>query len=318
VSEAVSLPVPVRAPGRTGRGRVGGRQRAGYAFVAVYLVLLLLFGVLPTVYAVYLAFTKAAGKRVSLGPVTVAQWAGLSNFFATGRDFRFLPAFEHVGLYLVIWLVVLVLLVLAMALLLHGGVRRVVPFFRFLFYLPGALAGSASVLVWAFMLDPDISPWHFALSLFQFSSMPQTLAPGHLPAIFAVIAFWTGAGGWIVVMNGALNNISDEVIDSAKIDGANSWQLAIRIKLPLIKRWVVFMLILAFAAGTQLFVEPQLLGAASLGMVSPTWSPNQLAYYFATQNGNFNYAASISVDLLIVGLMAATLLVFRSKLFQID
>jgi multiple sugar transport system permease protein len=168
------------------------------------------------------------------------------------------------------------------------------------------------------MLDPDISPWHFALSLLHYSSMPQTLAPGHLPVVFAVIAFWTGAGGWIVVMNGALNNISDEVIDSAKIDGAGAWQLAVRIKLPLIKRWVVFMLILAFAAGTQLFVEPQLLGAASLGMVSPSWSPNQLAYYLATQNGNFNYAAAISVDLLIVGLMAATLLVFRSKMFQID
>ncbi len=318
MSEIINLPVPERAQARAGRGRVGGRQRAGYAFVAVYLVLLLLFGVLPTAYAVYLAFTKAVGRRVSVGPVSFAQWAGLSNFFATGRDFRFLPAFEHIGLYLVIWLVVLVVLVLALALLLHGGVRRTVPFFRFLFYLPGALAGSASVLVWAFMLDPDISPWHFALSWLHFSSMPQTIAPGHLPAIFAVIAFWTGAGGWIVVMNGALNNISDEVIDSAKIDGANAWQLAIWIKLPLIKRWVVFMLILAFATGTQLFVEPQLLGAASLGAVSPTWSPNQLAYYLATQNGNFNYAAAISTDLLIVGLMAATLLVFRSKLFQID
>jgi multiple sugar transport system permease protein len=318
VSDTTFLPVPERAQARAGRGRAGGRRRAGYAFVAVYLALLLLFGVLPTAYAVYLAFTKAAGRRVSVGPVSFAQWAGLSNFFATGRDFRFLPAFEHIGLYLVIWLVVLVVLVLGLALLLHGGVRRTVPFFRFLFYLPGALAGSASVLVWAFMLDPDISPWHFVLSWLHDSSMPQTIAPGHLPVVFAVIAFWTGAGGWIVVMNGALNNISDEVVASAKIDGANAWQLAIRIKLPLIRRWVVFMLILAFAAGTQLFVEPQLLGAASLGMVSPTWSPNQLAYYFATQNGNFNYAASISVDLLIVGLMAATLLVFRSKLFQID
>lgn len=318
MSGTTSLPVPVRTQGRAGSGRAGGRHRAGYAFVALYLVLLLLFGVLPSVYAVYLSFTKAAGKRVSLGPITVAQWAGLSNFFATGRDFRFLPAFEHIGVYLTIWLVVLVVLVLALALLLHGGVRRAVPFFRFLFYLPGALAGSASVLVWAFMLDPDISPWHFVLSLLHYSSMPQTLAPGHLPAIFALIAFWTGAGGWIVVMNGALNNISDEVIDSAKIDGADAWQLAVRIKLPLIKRWVIFMVILAFAAGTQLFVEPQLLSAASLGMVSPSWSPNQLAYYLATQNGNFNYAAAISVDLLIVGLMAATLLVFRSKMFQID
>ena len=78
------------------------------------------------------------------------------------------------------------------------------------------------------------------------------------------------------------------------------------------------MLILAFAAGTQLFVEPQLVGLASQGMVSTSWSPNQLAYYFATQSGNFNYAAAVSVDLLIVCLMAATLLVFRSKLFEIE
>jgi multiple sugar transport system permease protein len=255
----------------------------------------------------YLSLTSAGGN-----------WVGLSNFFSTGRDFRFLPAFEHIAVYLSIWLVALVVLVLFLALMLHGGVRRTVPFFRLLFYLPGALAGAASVLVWLFMLDPQVSPWHFALSLFHFSSLDQTILPAHLPAIFAVIAFWTGAGGWILVMNGALNNISDEVIDSAKIDGANAWQLAVRVKLPLIKRWVVYMLILAFAAGTQLFVEPQLVGEASLGMVSTSWSPNQLAYYFATQNGNFNYAASISVDLLIVGLMTATVLVFRSKLFEIE
>ena len=83
-----------------------------------------------------------------------------------------------------------------------------------------------------------------------------------------MIAFWTGAGGWIVVMNGALNNISDEVIDSAKVDGANPLQLAAEGEAPLIKKWVVYMCILAFAAGTQLFVEPSLVSEASLGMVS--------------------------------------------------
>jgi multiple sugar transport system permease protein len=136
--------------------------------------------------------------------------------------------------------------------------------------------------------------------------------------VFAVIAFWTGAGGWIVVMNGALNNISDEVIDSARIDGANALQLALRVKLPLIKKWVVYMLILAFATGTQLIVEPTLLEPASFGTISTTWSPNQLAYYLATQMDNFNYAAAISVDLLFVGLVAAGLLVFRSKFFELD
>jgi multiple sugar transport system permease protein len=287
--------------------RTGRRQRAGYLFVAGYVALLVLFGVVPSGYAIYLSVTGANGK-----------FSGFSNFVSTEKDFRFLPAFEHIGIYLLIWLVVLVSLVLVLALMLHGGLRRAGAVFRFLFYIPGALAGSASVLVWLFMLDPSVSPWHFVLSTFNFSELTQTIEPNHLPAIFAVIAFWTGAGGWIVIMNGALNNISDEVIDSAKVDGANIWQLALRVKLPLIKKWVIYMCILAFAAGTQLFVEPQLVGEASLGLVSSTWSPNQLAYYLAFQNDDFNGAAAISVDLLVIGLICAALLVFKSKLFEID
>jgi multiple sugar transport system permease protein len=287
--------------------RAGGRAKAGYAFVSGYVVLLVLFGILPGAYAIYLSLTESGGK-----------FAGLSNFFATGRDFRFVPAFEHVALYLLIWLVLLVTIVLFLALMLHAGSRRASGFFRFLLYLPGALAGAASVLVWLFMLDPTVSPWHFPLSMFHFSELAQTIEPQHLPAVFAVIAFWTGAGGWVVIMHGGLNNISSEVLDSAKIDGANAWQTALRVKLPLIKKWVVYMCILAFAAGTQLFIEPQLVGEASLGAVSTTWSPNQLAYYMAFQNDNFNYAAAISVDLLVLGLICAAVLVFRTKLFEIE
>jgi multiple sugar transport system permease protein len=300
--------VPAFPRARVARGRrAGGRAKAGYVFVSGYVTLLLLFGVLPSAYAIYLSLTQSDGK-----------FAGLSNFFSTARDFRFVPAFEHIALYLLIWLVLLVTLVLFLALMLHAGASRASGVFRFLFYLPGALAGAASVLVWLFMLDPSVSPWHFPLSMFHFSELAQTIEPQHLPAVFALIAFWTGAGGWVVIMHGGLNNISSEVLDSAKIDGANAWQTAIRVKLPLIKKWVVYMCILAFAAGTQLFVEPQLVGEASLGAVSTTWSPNQLAYYMAFQNDNFNYAAAISVDLLVIGLICAAVLVFRTKLFEIE
>ena len=39
-----------------------------------------------------------------------------------------------------------------------------------------------------------------------------------------MIAFWTGAGGWIVVMYGALNNIPQDIMEAARIDGAGAWQ----------------------------------------------------------------------------------------------
>jgi multiple sugar transport system permease protein len=290
----------------TGRARWPGRS--GHGFVAVYTLLLIAFGVVPTGYAVYFAFTDNANR-----------FTGLSNFLAAAGDFRFLAAVEHVGLYLVCWLVALVVLVVALALLLHRlASRGVSTVLRFLYYIPGALAGAASVMVWLFLLDPAVSPVSLPLRALGFDTFGQVIDPSHLPILFALIAFWTGAGGWIVVMYGALNNIPDEIIEAARIDGAGPWQVARHIQIPMIGKWIVYMAILAFAAGTQLFVEPQLLQTASLNRVSPTWSPNELAYVFAFRNGDFNGAAAISIVLLAIGLLCAGLLVTRSGLFTVD
>ncbi len=234
-------------------------------------------------------------------------------------DYRFVPAFTNIVVYLVLWLVILVVMTVLVAVVLRSRMRPgLSAVFRFLFYLPGALAGVASVLVWLFMLDPDVSPASWLLRTLGLNSFAAVLAPGNMSVIFVLIAFWTGAGGWIVVMYGALNNIPDEVLEAAKMDGAGPWQTAWHIQIPMIRQWIAYMTILAFAAGTQLFVEPQLLQTASLGRVSPTWSPNQLAYVFAFQQGDFNGAAAISVFLLALGLICAGILVTRSGMFKVD
>lgn len=279
-----------------------------YLFVAGYAILLAAFGIVPTAYAIYFAFTTADGA-----------FTGLGNFVATADDFRFLPAVGHVALYLVFWLALLVTLVVALSLLLHRlashGVSRAL---RFLFYVPGALAGAASVMVWLFMLDPTVSPVSFLLRRMGLDTFGASIAPGHLPLLFALIAFWTGAGGWIVVMHGALNNIPVEVLEAARIDGAGPWQTARHIQVPLLRKWIVYMVILAFAGGTQLFVEPQLLSQASVGVAGRDYSPNQLSYDFAFQMNNVNGAAAVSVELLLIGLVVATAFVARSGFFDAD
>jgi multiple sugar transport system permease protein len=78
------------------------------------------------------------------------------------------------------------------------------------------------------------------------------------------------------------------------------------------------MVILSFAGGTQLFVEPQLVMAASLGVVPPWWSPNQLAYLYAFQQGDFQVAAAIAVELLVAGLICAAIIIKRTGLFDIE
>ena len=76
------------------------------------------------------------------------------------------------------------------------------------------------------------------------------------------------------------------------------------------------MVILSFATGTQLFVEPQLVNQASLGLVPDTWSSNQLAYQVAFRYADFNAAAAIAVDLLAIGLVAAVLIVVPHRTVQ--
>jgi len=277
-------------------------------FVLPYLPFLVVFGIAPTVYALELAFTNVDGG-----------WVAFHNFVRTYDDFRFVPAFKHVLVYTSVWLGTLVVFVVGLALLLHGRANRVSAGFRFLFYIPGALAGAASVLVWLFMLDPSVSPGSFLLHhVVGASIFAQSIAPGNLPFIFAMIAFWTGAGGWIVVMYGALNTIPPDLEEAARIDGAGPITIALRLKLPLIRKWIAYMVILSFATGTQLFVEPEIVQHASFGLVPDTWSANQLAYQMAFRYGDFNGAAAIAVDLLVIGLAGAVLIVTRSGLFRTD
>lgn len=293
----------------SGRRASGGRRvKPGYVFVSGYVALLVLFGVGPSLYSLYLAFTNSAGRFV-----------GFSNFIKTASDYRFLPALEHVVIYLVIWLIAEVVLVVTLALVVHRlSIGKVRAFVRFIYYIPGALVGASAVVLWLFLLDPTVSPIAALLRLLGNHTFAQTIATSHLPAIFAMIAFWTGAGGWILVLYGALNTISQDVIEAAKIDGCGPIQTALRIELPMMRKWVAYMLILSLAAGTQLFVEPQLMSQASFGIVSNAYSLNQLGYQYAFTQNNFNGSAAIAVDLLVFSALCAGLFVARGRLFETE
>ena len=305
-----SAPTPQVPTSTSGSRRTAGsrRPRAGHFFVLPYVVLLALFGVIPVVYSIYLAFTKAGGG-----------FAGFSNFTRSARDYRFVPAIEHVAMYVAIWLVALIVLVVLLALVVHrlvsGKAKAVV---RFAYYIPGALAGASSVLLWLFVLDPTVSPVAMILRWTGNDHFTDVITPHHLPVIFAIIAFWTGAGGWILVLYGALNTIPAEVMEAAKVDGAGPVRTALNIQLPMIRKWVSYMVILSLAAGTQLFVEPELVSQASFGIVPNDYSVNQLAYQFAFTQNDFNGSAAISIDLLVVALLCAGLFVARGKLFETD
>ena len=243
-----------------------------------------------------------------------------SAFHVAFTDYRFWPAFEHILEFMAIWLVSQTLFVVGLVLMLHNMAQRVGAVFRFLFYIPGALAGAASVIVWLFMLDPTASPFAFVLHWFGYAEFDNTIAPGNLPAIFAMMAFWTGAGGWIVVMYGALNNIPHELIEAAQIDGANAFQTALLDQAsadPKVGR------VHADAVVRRRHAAVRRAHRARQRRRSVSASPStgrrtSSAWFVASEYNQFNEAAAISVILLVLGLVVAALLVWRGRLFEVE
>ena len=281
---------------------------AAYVFSSGYVLLLLVFGVLPMVYALYLSFTKSG------------QFVGLDNYVKAVGDFRFLPAVQHVAAFLVIWVVTLTVLVTLLALIVHAvRVRWLSTTTRFLFFIPGAFAGAASVMLWLFLLNPSVSPVSFVLKWFGYTNFVQAIDLNNLPLIFTVIAFWTGAGAWIIIMYAALNNISNEIMEAARCDGAGAIKTAWYIQLPLIRKWIAYMVVISVAVGTQLFAEPKILAQASRNQIPKHYSLNQLAYVTAFgPQADFNSSAAISMMLLVVAAGLAAFFVFRGGLFDRD
>jgi len=287
--------------------RSAGRHQAryGYIFVAGYTLFLLAFGIFPTLYAVYLSFTKGG------------EFAGIDNFVKVWGDYRFLPAVGHVALYVLYWLISLLVLVTVLALVVHAvRVRWLSNASRFLFYIPGAIAGASSVLLWLFVLDPTVSPVSGLLHAMGYEKLVNVVAVENLPVVFTIIAFWAGAGGWIVIMFGALNNVPNEVMEAARIDGAGAVKTAWYIQLPMLTKWISYMAIMSLAAGVQLFVEPKVLAQATKNVVPEDYSLNQLAYLYAFRQGDFSGSAAISLMLLVVSLGLSTVFIFRGRLFE--
>ena len=282
--------------------------RFSYLLMLPYLFLLAAFGVFPVAYAVGLSFFDT---------VDMVFW-GLENYRFVFADFRLGQAAVNVLTYLAIWLTATVVLVTALSLMLDTLRPRLANGIRTLYFLPGAVTSSAVVVLWLFLLDPAVSPFAPAYDLAGWDTRATVIASLGFAGIFAIMAFFASSGGWIVVFGGALTSLPGEVIEAARVDGATPFQLATRIKLPMIWRSVVLMAVLSFAIGLQLFVEPQLISLAGEQFAQKDWAPNQLAFQYAFAMGDFGASAALSSLLLGICVGLALTVIFATDFYKID
>lgn len=294
------------------RTRVSRAVKPAHLFVLPHTVFLVLFGIGPAVYALVISFASFAHGTPELFS------AGLDNYARAYSDTRFLPALWHVVQFLAISVPLGSIGILAIAVLVHARHDRLGAGMRTLYFIPGAVAGPILALLAIFMLDPRVSPFAPVIQGLGFESIGRLASGDRLPWVFSIMFFFAAAGGWIAIFYGAFNGISREITEAAVMDGCGPMRVAWSIKLPLVRPYIVYMLVLTFAANVQLFVEPQLLAVAPGATVGKYWSLNQLSYAYAFELSDFGSAAAISLLMLGVGLVAAVLIIRFTAFFRPD
>jgi multiple sugar transport system permease protein len=279
---------------------------AMWVMFSPYLLLLIAFGLIPIVMAV---LEVPHESRVNPD-------GGWDAFKIVLQDFRFLPAVGHVLGFMAIFVPTTIIFVIAMALMLDVNPTAWKKWLRMAYIVPASISGAVAVLVWYALLQPTFSPIKTPLAWVGITTSDQIWQTKNLVYIFAVMAFFAIAGNWILIQYGSLQSISGEVIEAARVDGCSAFQIAMRIKLPLIKKYIVYMGVLIFAGGLQIFVEPQLIDAGIYSGIAEAWSLDQLSFELAFTSGDFGGASALSLMLLVPSLLGALVVIFKTDMFD--
>ena len=292
--------------------RVRHAINPAHLFVLPHALFLLVFGVGPALYALVISFAS-----FKFGTPELFQ-AGLTNYVAAFGDFRFLPSLGHMVQFLAISVPLGAIGVVAVSLLVHGRLDRFGVAMRTVYFIPGAVAGPILALLAIFMFDPRMSPFGPLLQGLGLTTVGRVASGDRLPWVFSIMFFFAGAGGWVAIFYGAFNGISREITEAAIVDGCGPVRMAWSVKLPLVRPYVIYMLILTFASNVQLFVEPQLLAKAPGAAIGKYWSLNQLGYAYAFELADFGKAAAISLLMLVISLVGAVLVIRLTDFFRTD
>ena len=254
-------------------------------------------------YAALMLFCGFIPLLVAIREVANPSWINLegsySTIFRILKDFRVIPDLKHALFLLVVFVPFTMVAVLAVSLLLDSTPVRGNTLMRLIFILPGIASGGISIVIWMFFLGRHI-----------------TWDGGNVQWLIAGIAFSSGAGSWIVIQYGSLRSIPHEVIEAARVDGCNRLQLALRIKVPMIARYIGYMAILLTAGAIQIYSEPALL--TSWGLTSNWWSLNQVAYSYAFQTADFAGGTALSLDMLLPSVIIGIIFVMRTDFLKRD
>ncbi len=271
------------------RGLPGGVT--ALLFLLPALILLLVFLVYPVISTLRMSVDRGLGGNFS-------RFVGLDNYINVLQT----PSFQTAIINNILWLLFytsiviffgLVIAVVAMRVRYESIIKAVV-------FLPMAIAATALGVIWTFVyqLDPNTGLLNALLGVVGLGPVSWLGDPAWVNAALIAVGIWGSAGFATVILSAALKGISPEILEAARTDGANEFQIFWRIILPMVSLPISVLAVTLVVNVVKLFDIPYVMTQGGPGDASRV-----IALEFYKQDfsaGQFGKAAAVAVIMLVI------------------
>lgn len=174
--------------------------------------------------------------------VTDAKFVGLKNYIRIFSDATFTHALVFTALFTVVSVLTINVFAFAIAMLLTKGIRGT-NLFRTVFFMPNLIGGIVLGYIWQILLNGILA------------NFGKTLTYSGTYGFWGLVILmnWQQIGYMMIIYIAGIQNIPGELIEAAKMDGANSWQLLKKVTIPMVMPSITICTFLTLTNSFKLF-----------------------------------------------------------------
>lgn len=282
------------------------KRRILFLFIVPALVFYLVFWISPVLMSFFYGLTNWSG----LGDY---DFVGLENFKFLIKEGTLFNSMRNTIIYAVIVVVWGNLQALALALLLNMKLKARGAF-RTIFYIPALFSTIVVAFIWSYVYAPYYGMLYEVLGKVGIGENLNLL--GSTSTALIAVAFvetWKTSGTMTIIYLAGLQNIPEEVMESARIDGCSAWQSTIRVKIPMLANTITINVMLGLINGFKSFDYVFALTGGGPGTSSSTLMYS--IYKMAFMEGQFGKAEALAAVafIFILAISVVTLLIMKRK-----
>lgn len=298
MTNSPNAPSSARTPARTAsqvesakRTRAIKNFLTAMLFLSPSLIIFIVFVFVPLLKTIQLSFflTDPIGRMVTFN--------GLDNYQRV-FDRPDLGNSLKVSFLFTLYVVPATIIVALFLAVLTNVRLRMISAFRIVFSSTIAVSAAAASLIFAFFFNPSNGVFNYFLDLANLPRVQWLVSDSSALISISILTVWLQLGFCTVLLLAALQGISQELYESATIDGAGFWDSFRHITLPMISPTIFFLIVVQSLNALQTFTQINVLTKGG-----PVGSTNVLVYliyqafYF---NNQYGVAATISVVLFLI------------------